>query len=169
MGKAQELLEKLGGKLKEASDDKKEDKDKDKKDLEPINEPDDEKKGDDYSDLHVDDDDKDKKKDEPDEFTLSVLDVLKHAKDKDEDFDSEQLAAGIKVEGEHISNKWIQAAIAKAHLSEFPNYYVALAKMETELKAEKSDKKEEPEKKDDEPAKEEPKKEEPKKEDENDV
>ena len=143
-------------------------KDKDK--IIPINEPEpgkDDKKADDFSDLNVDGDDD--KKDEPDEFTLSVLKIMKHADDKDEDFDPEQLTAGIKVESEHTDNKWIQAAIAKAHLSEFPNYYVALAKMEADLKAEKEkgDKKEEPDKKD-EPEKKEP--EEPKgKEDENDV
>lgn len=163
MGKAQELLGKLGGSIREGSDDKKDDK-KDK-DLVPINEPDVEKDGgDDFSDLKVDDDGR--KEDEPDEFTKSVLAVMKHADDKDEDFDQEQLTAGIKVEGEHIDNKWIQKAIAKAHLSEFPNYYVALAKMEADLKAEmaKGDKKdEEPKKKDDK----EP--EEPKKEDENDI
>jgi len=158
MGKAQDLLERLGGKkLKEAEDKKDDDK------IQTINEPDVEKDGgDDFADLHVDDGDK-KEEDKPDEFTQSVLAVMKHGEDKDEDFDTEQLTAGIKVEGEHIDNKWIQAAIAKAHLSEFPTYYVALAKMEAELKAEKEkgDKKEEPEKKD-EPAKKD-------KEDENDV
>jgi hypothetical protein len=162
MGKAQDLLEKLGGKkVREAGDDK-DDKDKD---LVPINEPEPGKddKEDDFSDIHVDDDDK-KEEDKPDEFTLSVLKVMKHGEDPDKDFDPEQLTAGAAVEKEHTSNKWIAAAIAKAHLSEFPTYYVALAKMEADLKAEKEkgDKKEEPEKKEpDEPKKE--------KEDENDI
>jgi len=167
MGKAQDLLEKLGGRLVEDSDKKEDEKDKD---IVPINEPESEKE-DDFSDLKVDDGGE-KKEDEPDEFTQSVLTVMKHADDKDEDFDPEQLTAGIAVEAEHIDNKWIQKAIAKAHLAQFPNYYVALAKMEADLKAEmeKGDKKEE------EPKKEEPndgekKEDEPKndKEDENDV
>jgi hypothetical protein len=168
MGKAQILLEKLGG-VKEAGNNiDKEDKEKG---IVPINEPvEDEKSGDDFSDLHPDEEGDKKEEDKPDEFTQSVLDVLKHAKDKDEDFDQDQLAAGIKVEGEHTDNKWIAAAIAKSHLVEFPTYYVALAKMEIELKAEKEkgDKKEDPDKKDKEIAKEEePKKD--NKEDENDI
>lgn len=171
MGKAQDLLMRLGGTVLGTvmEDSGKKDDDKDKK-LEPINEPEPEK-ADDFSDINVDDDG-DKEKDKPDEFTQSVLAVMKHADDKDEDFDPEQLTAGIKIEGEHIDNKWIQAAIAKAHLSEFPNYYVALAKMEADLKAEMSDKKDDKkdgDKKDDEKS---DKKEEPAKQpekDENDV
>lgn len=163
MGKAQELLDKLGGRIVKEDSDKKDDKDKD---IVPINEPEPEKE-DDFSDLKVDDDGA--KGDEPDEFTKSVLAVMKHADDKDEDFDPEQLTAGIKVEGEHIDNKWIQKAIAKAHLAEFPNYYVALAKMESDLKAEKEQgdkkKEEEPKKDDGEKKEDEPKG----KEDENDV
>ena len=124
--KSRDLLESLGKVFED--DDKKDDKD-----LVPINEP---EPGDDFSDLNVsDDDDKKEKGDEPDEFTASVLKVLKHSDDPDEDFDPDQLAAGIKIESEHIDNKWVQKAIAKAHLAEYKDYYIALAKMEDELKA----------------------------------
>ena len=137
MKKAQDLLLKLGGTIKE-SDDKDDEKDKD---LVPINEPEE----DSYPDLHVDDEEE--KEDKPDEFAQSVIDKFKHAKDPDEDFDAEQLAAGIKVEMEHMNDKWVAMAVAKAHLFEFPppaDYYKALAEMETKLKKEKDDKKEEP-------------------------
>ena len=103
------------------------------------NDEDDEKKipaeveGDDFSDLSYDDTNTEKE-DKPDEFTQSVLDILKHSKDPDEDFDADQLAEGMKVEAEHTDNKWVQKAIAKAHLAEHPEYYKALAAMEEELK-----------------------------------
>jgi Protein of unknown function (DUF5661) len=37
---------------------------------------------------------------------------------------------GIKVEGEHTSNKEIARHIALAHLKELPDYYTRLKKME---------------------------------------
>jgi len=133
MNKSRDLLESLGKVLED--DDKKEDD----KDLVPINEP--EPAGDDFSDLNVSDDNNDKKEkgDEPDEFTVSVLKIFKHSEDPDEEFDPDQLAAGIKVEAEHTDNKWIQKAVAKAHLAEYKEYYLALAKMEAELKNDKKD------------------------------
>jgi hypothetical protein len=157
MGKARSLLEKLGNVKEEGTEDK-------DKDLVPINEPVEEpEKDDDFSDLNPDDGDG--KKDEPDEETKVALKFFKHADDPDEDFDQEQLSAGIKVEMEHTDNKWIAAAIAKAHLKEFPNYYISLAKMEDELKKEK----EAPAEKPAEEPKEEPEKPEKPAEDENDV
>jgi len=62
---------------------------------------------------------------------------LKHSEDPDENFDIDQLKAGIEVEKEHTDDEAIAKSIAKAHLAEFPNYYTALKKMEDELKAAK--------------------------------
>ena len=45
-----------------------------------------------------------------------------------------ELKAGIKVEREHSSDPKVQKEVALDHLTEFPNYYTALAKMEKELK-----------------------------------
>lgn len=124
MSKAKSLLENINGvPFVEAEED-----DSPKKNADHI-------EGDDFSDLSYAEDTE--KEDKPDDFTQSVLDILKHSSDPDEDFDAEQLEAGIKVETEHTSNKWIQKAIAKAHLAEYPDYYKALAAMEEELKKRK--------------------------------
>lgn len=56
--------------------------------------------------------------------------AFKHGQDPDEDFDAEQLAAGIKVEHEHTDNEDIAKAIAKSHLAEKKDYYILLKKME---------------------------------------
>jgi hypothetical protein len=45
-----------------------------------------------------------------------------------------ELKMGIKVEREHSSDPKVQKEIALDHLTEFPKYYTALAKMERELK-----------------------------------
>lgn len=55
--------------------------------------------------------------------------AFKHGEDPDEDFDPEQLAAGIKVEKEHTDNELIAKAIAKSHLSEEKSYYIKLASL----------------------------------------
>jgi hypothetical protein len=52
----------------------------------------------------------------------------------DEDFDPEQLKAGIKVEREHTSDPKQAKEVAKDHLSESPEYYKRLAVMEAEAK-----------------------------------
>lgn len=49
---------------------------------------------------------------------------------KPEDFDQEQLAAGIKVEMEHTTDKAVATEIAMDHLSEDPNYYKKLKAIE---------------------------------------
>jgi len=51
-------------------------------------------------------------------------------KKPDSDFDPEQLAAGIKVEMEHTDDPDIAKEIAKDHLTEDPDYYRKLRKME---------------------------------------
>lgn len=48
----------------------------------------------------------------------------------DSDFDAEQLKSGIKVEMEHTKDPDIAKEIAKDHLSEDPNYYKKLKKIE---------------------------------------
>lgn len=62
-----------------------------------------------------------------------VVSVGKHSDKQDEDFDAEQLAHGVEVEKEHTSNEMIAKMIAKDHLSEFPDYYTGLKKMEQDL------------------------------------
>lgn len=51
-------------------------------------------------------------------------------KRSDSDFDPEQLKNGIKVEMEHTKDPDIAKEIAKDHLSEDPNYYKKLKKIE---------------------------------------
>jgi hypothetical protein len=48
----------------------------------------------------------------------------------DSDFDAEQLKNGIKVEMEHTDDPKIAKEIAKDHLTEDPNYYKKLKKIE---------------------------------------
>ena len=77
---------------------------------------------------------------EQSEVTLGSLinefkDILKGGladKKRPEDFDQEQLRAGIAIEREHTTSKHIATEIAMDHLSEDPNYYKKLKKMETE-------------------------------------
>jgi len=49
-----------------------------------------------------------------------------------EDLDYDELAMGIKVEVEHVKDKDIARKIALDHLTEIPDYYTRLAKMEKE-------------------------------------
>jgi len=51
-------------------------------------------------------------------------------KGKNIQFDEKELAAGIKVEMEHTSNKIMAERIAKDHLTEINDYYTRLTKME---------------------------------------
>lgn len=48
----------------------------------------------------------------------------------DDKFDPAQLKMGIEVEKEHTDDPTIAKAIAKAHLSELPDYYTRLQKIE---------------------------------------
>lgn len=50
----------------------------------------------------------------------------------DSDFDPKQLKMGIKVELEHTGDRALAKEIAKDHLTEMPDYYTRLAKMEHE-------------------------------------
>ena len=48
----------------------------------------------------------------------------------DSDFDEKDLQDGIKVEMEHTKDRQVAKEIAKDHLSEDPNYYKKLKKIE---------------------------------------
>jgi len=68
---------------------------------------------------------------------LMVLRKKGKAKHKpDSAYDKKQLAMGVEVEKEHISDPEVAKEIAKDHLEEFSNYYIALKEMEDELKSE---------------------------------
>lgn len=62
----------------------------------------------------------------------NLLKKFKHVDDPDEKFDAEQLAKGVKIEQEHTNDSYLAKIIAKAHLSELPDYYTRLSKMEKE-------------------------------------
>lgn len=62
------------------------------------------------------------------------LTSFKHMNDPDEDFDPDELEMGIQVEYEHTNIRWLAKIIAKAHLSEFPDYYSRLKDMEEQAK-----------------------------------
>lgn len=80
------------------------------------------------------------------EHNMKFIDVGKVAKAfipggnnrNPKDFNQADLKKGMKVESEHTTNKNIQREIAMDHLSEFPDYYEALEKMEDRLKREKT-------------------------------
>jgi len=59
---------------------------------------------------------------------------LKKGNVPDWKFNKRQLRIGTGVETEHTNSRKIAKQIAKAHLSEFPLYYVYLSKMESKLK-----------------------------------
>jgi len=69
-----------------------------------------------------------------DDISEMIASQLKKSDVPDSEFDPEQLARGIEVEKEHTDNEDIAKAIAKAHLSEIPDYYTWLNKMEEEAK-----------------------------------
>lgn len=54
------------------------------------------------------------------------------SKDFKGEYDPTELEMGIKVEMEHTTNKKLAERIAKDHLSEIPDYYTRLKKMEKE-------------------------------------
>lgn len=59
---------------------------------------------------------------------------LKKANMPDSKFNKDQLHKGMKVEMEHTNDMYVAKGIAKAHLSEDPNYYKKLKKMEKGVK-----------------------------------
>ena len=69
---------------------------------------------------------------------LQILEELeyvgKHNDVPDSKFNPKELKMGIEVEKEHTDKPEIAKKIAKDHLSEFPDYYTRLKKMEDEAK-----------------------------------
>jgi hypothetical protein len=60
--------------------------------------------------------------------------VGKHNKVPEDVFDPKELAMGIKIEHEHTNDPVTAEKIAKDHLSEFPDYYSRLTKLEKKAK-----------------------------------
>lgn len=60
---------------------------------------------------------------------------LKHGGKLDRMFDRIQLDKGTKIEMEHTDDPEVAKAIAKAHLTESPKYYVYLEMMEAQMKS----------------------------------
>lgn len=63
-------------------------------------------------------------------LAADILTGGKADKKTDSDFNSKQLAKGRKVEREHTTSPQLADEIARDHLSEIPDYYTRLAKME---------------------------------------
>ena len=59
---------------------------------------------------------------------------LKHGDVPDKMFNKKQLRMGVNVETEHTNDRKVAKMIAKAHLTEFPDYYTHLNKMERDMK-----------------------------------
>jgi hypothetical protein len=55
---------------------------------------------------------------------------------KNSDFDANELAMGIEIEKEHTKDEKVAAEIARDHLSEIPDYYTRLKKMEKQANSE---------------------------------
>ena len=66
------------------------------------------------------------------------LPVGKHNDVSDSEFDKNELSMGIEVELEHTDSQEIAKCIAKDHLSEFPDYYTFLKRMEDILQKRKN-------------------------------
>jgi hypothetical protein len=54
---------------------------------------------------------------------------------KPEDFDQKELEMGAKVEREHVHNDDLAREVAMDHLTEIPDYYTRLKKMEDAAKS----------------------------------
>jgi hypothetical protein len=62
------------------------------------------------------------------------VEVGKHNDVPDSKFDENELKTGIEIEHEHTDDSEIAKKIAKDHLSEIPDYYTRLKKMEDDAK-----------------------------------
>jgi len=65
-------------------------------------------------------------------------------KKKPQDFDKEQIKMGLKVEMEHTDDPMVAIEITMDHLTEFPDYYTRLDKMEKQAKGDTKSESEEP-------------------------
>jgi hypothetical protein len=66
-----------------------------------------------------------------------TLKNVKLKKPKGKSYDKKQLKKGMKIEGEHTTNKKVRANIAKNHLDEDKEYYKKLKKVERKRGAKK--------------------------------
>ena len=66
-----------------------------------------------------------------------TLKNVKLKKPKGKSYDKKQLKEGMKIEGEHTTNKKVRANIAKNHLDEDKDYYKKLKKVERKRGAKK--------------------------------
>ena len=64
------------------------------------------------------------------ELKTILKDIGKHDLAPIKNFNKRELKKGIKAEKEHTNSDLIATLIAKDHLSELPNYYTKLSKME---------------------------------------
>ena len=67
---------------------------------------------------------------------LTIHTIGRHRDVDDSNFDKNQLLKGIKIEKEHTDDEDLAKEIAKDHLSEIPDYYDRLEKMEQSYKKE---------------------------------
>ena len=67
--------------------------------------------------------------------SLNKIKGGKADKKKPSDFDPKELKMGIEIEQEHTTDKKLAEEIAMDHLTEFPNYYTELKKMEKKLES----------------------------------
>lgn len=65
--------------------------------------------------------------------TVTIKNV-KLKKPKSKSYDKEQLKQGMKIEGEHTTNKRVKKVIAQNHLDEDKGYYKKLKKVEKKKK-----------------------------------
>ena len=68
------------------------------------------------------------------EIKISKLGIGKHNDVPDSEFNPNELVMGISSEMEHTNSPLLAKCIAKDHLSEIPDYYTRLKKMEKEGK-----------------------------------
>ena len=72
-------------------------------------------------------------KEEPSSESNALKELgFKHYSEKEINPDPEQLDMGMEIEKEHTTNNKVAKLIALAHLSEIPDYYTRLKKMESE-------------------------------------
>jgi len=67
-------------------------------------------------------------------FKVYLKEQGKHNDTPDSKFDANELAKGIAIEKEHTDDEELAKNIAKDHLTEIPDYYTRLARMEKEGK-----------------------------------
>jgi len=91
-----------------------------------------------YKGKHLTDSNLENLKGQIDKFNIRISKDIKINETPDSEFDSDELALGIKTEMEHTDNKEEATSIAKDHLLEDSKYYTKLVKMEAKDGADSS-------------------------------